>query len=91
MINKVSMLDELFNSEIKISVKKATDLRNADFGGHSDPLVKLTFNKGSITENNKTKEINNTENPEWNETLIFKLSLTKNDFSLLKVNLAVWD
>ncbi|KAL5965680.1 Dysferlin [Taenia solium] len=63
---------------LRIQVEKATNLKNVELIGKSDPYCRLEF-KG---EKKKTKHINDELNPEWNENIEFDLkgvALTPND------------
>ncbi|KAM7540290.1 hypothetical protein Aperf_G00000029285 [Anoplocephala perfoliata] len=63
---------------LRIQVEKASNLKNVEFIGKSDPYCKIEF-KG---EKKKTKYIDNCLDPEWNENLEFNLkgeALTADD------------
>ncbi|CAI2185368.1 17065_t:CDS:10, partial [Funneliformis geosporum] len=74
---------------LKLTIKSAKNLRNAErFGGTSDPYCKVMLQSSDVTiaekEISRTKVINNSLNPVWNETYYLLLNNTKD---ILKFNL----
>lgn len=57
-------------ASLSIKVVKAANLKAMDLNGKSDPYVEIVYEK--LKE--KTKHINKTLNPEWNETFEFDLT-----------------
>jgi hypothetical protein len=75
--------------ELSITVLRALDLPAADVGGTSDPYCKLLFTNERI---GKTKAINYTLNPEWNETFILTIPTQLSTLSPLStVTVEIWD
>ena len=75
--------------ELSITVLRALDLPAADVGGTSDPYCKLLFTNERI---GKTKAINYTLNPEWNETFILSIPTQLSTLSPLStVTVEIWD
>ncbi|CAG8602008.1 10929_t:CDS:10, partial [Funneliformis caledonium] len=74
---------------LKLTIKSAKNLRNAErFGGTSDPYCKVMVQSSDVTiaekEISRTKVINNSLNPVWNETYYLLLNNTKD---ILKFNI----
>ena len=54
-----------------MKIVKASNLKNEDWGGKSDPFVEyIIFNKKTKIHTLKTKEIKDNLNPEWNHEVI---------------------
>jgi len=61
-----------FTSVIKVDVKRATGLKDADFFGKTDPYVVIKFeNNESFPQKSKTKVIKGNVNPNWGESFYF--------------------
>jgi len=66
-----------FTSVIKVDVKRATGLKDADFFGKSDPYVVIKFEDHEAHPHKaKTKVVKGNVNPTWDETFYF---LVKDD------------
>ncbi|CAF4963033.1 unnamed protein product [Rotaria sp. Silwood1] len=61
---------------VRVFILRAQDLIDADIGGKSDPYVNVKV-PGNIKY--RTKTINNTTNPEWNEVFDFVVEQYTND------------
>lgn len=78
-------------ASLRVLVKNATGLKDADgmpFSGKSDPYVKLRLldaDGEKVTPAKKTKVVENTENPVWDEELIFA-GISTPAACLLKIN-----
>jgi len=58
---------------LSVHIKRATGLRKADTFGKSDPYCKATW-AGNADTAEQTRVIDNTLEPEWDETFVFKVS-----------------
>nr|VZI40193.1 unnamed protein product [Spirometra erinaceieuropaei] len=54
---------------LRVQVQKASNLKNVEVIGKSDPFTLVEFNG----ESQKTKHVDDELNPTWNETLTFDL------------------
>jgi hypothetical protein len=75
--------------ELKICVNQATGLRAADVGGTSDPYCKLMFGDERI---GKTKAINYTLEPKWDEEFILTIPTQHANITPLSfITCEIWD
>lgn len=88
-VSKLPQADLITNSgDLKVTAKAAENLISADRNGLSDPFLKFFLNddKRPIF---KTKRINKTLNPTWNETGTFEIHNRVNDY--LRIAVMDWD
>lgn len=66
----------MWKGQLQIRVDSATDLKEADWTGGSDPycVVSLTENGKQVAEPQRTKTINGKLNPKWKEEFFFTAS-----------------
>ncbi len=55
-------------AQIQVTVIEATNLKKKDLLSNNDPFVELYFD--DKTHKQKTKVIQNSKNPHWNETFV---------------------
>ncbi|XP_070009333.1 synaptotagmin-5-like [Nicotiana sylvestris] len=77
--------DILFRGVLSVTVISAEDLPVTDLMGKSDPFVVLIMKKSE--QKNKTRVLNNTLNPVWNQTFDFVVEDGLHDLLILEV----WD
>jgi Ca2+-dependent lipid-binding protein len=82
----VEWLPPKFLGKVDVKLAKATDLPNSDtglLGDVSDPYVEVHLDGAPVA---KTKVINNSLNPEWNETLNFEAKGAHQSLELVVVD-----
>ncbi|CAK9182899.1 unnamed protein product [Ilex paraguariensis] len=77
--------DVIVRGVLSVTVISAEDLPAADLMGKSDPYVVLMMKKSE--QKNKTRVLNNTLNPVWNQTFDFVVEDGLHDLLILEV----WD
>lgn len=77
--------DILFRGVLSVTVISAEDVPVTDMMGKSDPFVVLIMKKSE--QKNKTRVLNNTLNPVWNQTFDFVVEDGLHDLLILEV----WD
>ncbi|KAM3218247.1 hypothetical protein P3L10_022777 [Capsicum annuum] len=77
--------DILFRGVLSVTVISAEDVPVTDLMGKSDPFVVLIMKKSE--QKNKTRVLNNTLNPVWNQTFDFVVEDGLHDLLILEV----WD
>lgn len=88
-VTKLPQADLISNSgDLTIKIKKAENLVSADRNGASDPFLKFYINddKSPVF---KTKHINRTLNPTWNEAATIEIHNRVNDY--LRIMVMDWD
>ncbi|XP_059642912.1 synaptotagmin-5-like isoform X2 [Cornus florida] len=87
-ISKSSTLkkkDVFVRGVLSVTIICAEDLTNVDLMGKSDPYVSLILKKSG--QKNKTRVVNNSLNPVWNQTFDFVVEDALHDLLMLEV----WD
>ena len=64
--------NDVMKGQLKVVVKLGRNIKNQDWGGKSDPFVRIKLPDGQKAE---TKVIDNNLNPEWNESFSFEVDL----------------
>ncbi|CAN4076884.1 unnamed protein product [Withania somnifera] len=77
--------DILFRGVLSVTVISAEDIPVSDLMGKSDPFVVVIMKKSE--QKNKTRVLNNTLNPVWNQTFDFVVEDGLHDLLILEV----WD
>ncbi|GAV48352.1 hypothetical protein ZYGR_0I06490 [Zygosaccharomyces rouxii] len=88
-VSRLPQADLITNSgDLTVTAKAAENLISADRNGLSDPFLKFFLNddKSPIF---KTKRINKTLNPTWDETATFEIHNRVNDY--LRIAVMDWD
>ena len=69
MLNNNDDKEENFKTSLHFSIIKAKELEKSDYIGKSDPYIIITYKDKTF----KSKTINNTEDPNWNYTIILEV------------------
>lgn len=88
-VSRLPQSDLITNSgDLTVTAKAAENLISADINGLSDPFLKFFLNdaKHSVF---KTKRINKTLNPTWNDSGTFEVYNRVNDY--LRIDVMDWD
>ncbi|XP_041349378.1 double C2-like domain-containing protein beta isoform X1 [Gigantopelta aegis] len=86
-----SLLYDIVNNALYITIARARGLKAMDSNGLSDPYVKLHLLPGASKSTKlRTKTIHKTLNPEWNETLTY-YGITEDDCLKKTLRISVLD